>query len=190
MKHKKFALLLSIFSILAGLSAFYLHFLPPVHKAKKKYRYAILLGCPAHDDGTMSRSQLARCTLAINTWIHYDTLVITGGAVKNEYPEAEVMATYIRKNSLVPVICETRARNTWENLANVREMIGDQPVLLLTSELHAARASAMARQFFPEVAVLTYTDIKPKHIFKEFGSQAKYIQLELQKHRKKQTGID
>lgn len=176
--------MLALTALCASLAAasFYLHYLPPVHKPKKKYRYAILLGCPAHDDGTMSRSQIARCKLALDTWIHYDNLIITGGAVKNEYPEAQVMADYIRaRNDLIPVRTETRARNTWENMLNVRDMIGDGPVLLLTSDIHAARAAAMARQIFEDAAVLTYRDRRLKHRLREFYSRALYISLELKK---------
>lgn len=171
-----------ILTALTAALAFYLHFLPPVKKPKKKYQYAILLGCPAHDNGTMSRSQIARCKLALQTWIHYDTLVITGGAVKNGYAEADIMADYIRsRNPLIDVRTETRARNTWENMHNVRDMIGDQPVLLLTSSLHGVRAAAMARQIFPDAVVLSYRDWRLKHHLREAVSRATYIGIELKK---------
>lgn len=63
----------------------YIHlFLPLYPKRKKHYTYALLLGCPAHDDGTMSSSQIKRCDLAIKAYQQnlYDTLIISGSNVK------------------------------------------------------------------------------------------------------------
>ena len=64
-------------------------FIPRIPKRQKEiYPYAILLGCPCHDDGSLSTSQVERCELAIRSKDLYSTLIITGGAVKNEYYEA------------------------------------------------------------------------------------------------------
>ena len=85
--------------ILIFLVCIYIYFFPCIPKRKKHYTYALLLGCPAHDDGTMSSSQIKRCNLAIDMYKKglYGTLIISGSNVKNEYVEAEVMNTYIRK---------------------------------------------------------------------------------------------
>ena len=90
----------------------YIYFFPFIPKQKKHYTYALLLGCPAHDDGTMSSSQIKRCNLAIDMYKKglYGTLIISGSNVKNEYVEAEVMNTYIRKRVEIPTILETHAR--------------------------------------------------------------------------------
>ncbi len=129
----------------------------------------------------MSRSQVERCRLAMAAWSSYRTLVITGGAVKNKWPEAQTMAAYIRTRCPIPVVIEDKSRTTWENLKNTREIIGDVPVLLLTSSLHAPRAQAMARHFFSDVAVQTYRENRLKHVLRELVSRKIYIVMELKK---------
>lgn len=170
--------LLGLTALAAGL---YLWLLPPVKKPRKQYPFAILLGCPCRKDGSMSRSQVERCRLAMAAWSSYRTLVITGGAVKNKWPEAQTMAAYIRTRCPIPVVIEDKSRTTWENLKNTREIIGNVPVLLLTSSLHAPRAQAMARHFFSDVAVQTYRENRLKHVLRELVSRKIYMVMELKK---------
>ncbi|OLU46281.1 YdcF family protein [Faecalibaculum rodentium] len=176
--HPVLTWLLGLTALAAGL---YLWLLPPVKKPRKQYPFAILLGCPCRKDGSMSRSQVERCRLAMAAWSSYRTLVITGGAVKNKWPEAQTMAAYIRTRCPIPVVIEDKSRTTWENLKNTREIIGDVPVLLLTSSLHAPRAQAMARHFFSDVAVQTYRENRLKHVLRELVSRKIYIVMELKK---------
>lgn len=159
---------------------------PEKEKAEqKKWPWALLLGCPAHDDGTMPTSQIRRCNLAIKAWEDglYENLIISGGKVRNSYGEAETMAAFIRANggADIPILMETHARNTWENIKNTRLLIGDQPILILTSSLHARRTAAMARHSFSDFALVTYPDYKPKHILREIFSRLLYIRLEIKK---------
>ena len=176
--HPVLTWLLGLTALAAGL---YLWLLPPVKKPRKQYPFAILLGCPCRKDGSMSRSQVERCRLAMAAWSSYRTLVITGGAVKNKWPEAQTMAAYIRTRCPIPVVIEDKSRTTWENLKNTREIIGDVPVLLLTSSLHARRAQAMARHFFSDVAVQTYRENRLKHVLRELVSRKIYMVMELKK---------
>ena len=176
--HPVLTWLLGLTALAAGL---YLWLLPPVKKPRKQYPFAILLGCPCRKDGSMSRSQVERCRLAMAAWSSYRTLVITGGAVKNKWPEAQTMAAYIRTRCPIPVVIEDKSRTTWENLKNTREIIGDVPVLLLTSSLHAPRAQAMARHFFSDVAVQTYRENRLKHVLRELLSRKIYMVMELKK---------
>lgn len=176
--HPVLTWLLGLTALAAGL---YLWLLPPVKKPRKQYPFAILLGCPCRKDGSMSRSQVERCRLAMAAWSSYRTLVITGGAVKNKWPEAQTMAAYIRPRCPIPVVIEDKSRTTWENLKNTREIIGDVPVLLLTSSLHAPRAQAMARHFFSDVAVETYRENRLKHVLRELVSRKIYMVMELKK---------
>jgi len=176
--HPVLTWLLGLTALAAGL---YLWLLPPVKKPRKQYHFAILLGCPCRKDGSMSRSQVERCRLAMAAWSSYRTLVITGGAVKNKWPEAQTMAAYIRTRCPIPVVIEDKSRTTWENLKNTREIIGDVPVLLLTSSLHAPRAQAMARHFFSDVAVKTYRENRLKHVVRELVSRKIYMVMELKK---------
>ncbi|MEY8469031.1 YdcF family protein [Faecalibaculum rodentium] len=176
--HPVLTWLLGLTALAVGL---YLWLLPPVKKPRKQYPFAILLGCPCRKDGSMSRAQVERCRLAMAAWSSYRTLVITGGAVKNKWPEAQTMAAYIRTRCPIPVVIEDKSRTTWENLKNTREIIGDVPVLLLTSSLHAPRAQAMARHFFSDVAVQTYRENRLKHVLRELVSRKIYIVMELKK---------
>lgn len=128
--------------ILILLVCIYIYFFPFIPKQKKHYTYALLLGCPAHDDGTMSSSQIKRCNLAIDMYKKglYGTLIISGSNVKNEYVEAEVMNTYIRKRVEIPTILETHARNTFENFKLSKKYIQEQDVLILASQTHAKKS--------------------------------------------------
>lgn len=185
MSANAFLWLLLLFLLLGLLVAFrvYRAYIPPVQPARLHYPYALLLGCPSHDDGTMSTSQRLRCETALEAWRQgrFDTLVISGSNVKNEYVEAREMAKWIEAAAPVPLILETKARNTYENLKYAKERIGDVPLLIITSSLHAPRADAMARDFFTDHSVCTYPDHKPRHILREIASRWIFISIERQK---------
>lgn len=169
--------------ILIILICIYIYFFPFIPKRKKHYTYALLLGCPAHDDGTMSSSQIKRCDLAIKMYQKklYDTLIISGSNVKNEYVEAKVMHDYIQNKIDIPTILETKARNTFENFKLSKEYIQNQDVLILTSQTHAKRACAIAKQFFSDYGCAWFKDLKPKHIIREIVSRILYIKIEILK---------
>ena len=147
----------------------YLHYFPAIPRRKEKYPYALLLGCPSHNDGSYATSQIRRCELAIEAYKkgYFDTLIISGGAVKNEYV----------------IVCETKARNTWENFQFTKEKIGDVPVLILSSGTHIRRACAIGKSFFKEYSGLWYPDHKPKHILREIASRCIYISIEYKKKK-------
>ena len=169
--------------ILIILICIYIYFFPFIPKRKKHYAYALLLGCPAHDDGTMSSSQIKRCNLAIQMYEQnlYDTLIISGSNVKNEYIEAQVMHDYIQNKVNIPTILETKARNTFENFKYSKEIIQNQDVLILTSQTHAKRACAIGKQFFLDYGCAWFKDLKPKHILREIVSRILYIKIEILK---------
>ena len=162
----------------------YCYFLPPIPKIKEhKYPYALLLGCPNHDDGSMATSQIKRCDLAIEAYKKglFKTLIISGGAVKNKYCESKEMEKYIQSKINIPTICETKARNTYENFQNTFHITQDVPLLILTGSLHAKRSCAIARQFYSDYSVYTYPDHKFRHIIREIASRYIYIKIEAQK---------
>lgn len=174
---------LSIGALGLASACIYLYYFHPAKKTNKPIKYALLLGCPSHDDGSYSSSQIKRCQLAIDEYQkgHYDVLIISGSNVKNQYIEAEEMARYIHKLSNIPILLETKAKNTYENLKNTKEMIGDVPLLILTSSLHGQRALAIAREFFSDAHTATYPDRKLKHIWREILSRIVFIQIEMKK---------
>ena len=169
--------------ILIILACIYIYFFPFIPKRKKHYTYALLLGCPAHDDGTMSSSQIKRCNLAIQMYEQnlYDTLIISGSNVKNEYVEAQVMHDYIQNKVNIPIVLETNARNTFENFKYSKEIIQNEDVIILTSQTHAKRACAIAKQFFSDYGCMWFKDLKPKHIAREIVSRILYIKIEFLK---------
>lgn len=173
--------LVILICILIGI---YYYFLPPIPSLKKqKYPYALLLGCPSHDDGSMATSQIKRCELAIEAYQKnlFDTLVISGGAVKNQYTESKEMAKFIQQKSSMPIICETQARNTYENFKNSSRITQDVPILILTGSLHAKRSCAIAKEFYSNYSAYTYPDHKLRHIIREIVSRYIYIKIELLK---------
>ena len=173
---------ISLCIVFLGILGIHDAFIPRIPKIKqKKYPYAILLGCPCHDDGSLSTSQKERCELAIRNKDLYSTLIITGGAVKNQYYEAIEMKKYIEQKADIPILTETQARNTFANFTNVKKMTGDVPVLVLTSSLHARRSCAIAKQFYHEYSACTYPHYKLSHIFREIVSRFIYIRIEIQK---------
>ena len=124
----------------------------------------------------MSSSQIKRCDLAIKAYQQnlYDTLIISGSNVKNEFIEAKVMHAYIQNKMDIPTILETNARNTFENFKFSKDII-------LTSQTHAKRACAIARQFFSDYGCMWFKDLKPKHITREIVSRILYIKIEFLK---------
>ena len=111
----------------------------------------------------------------------YDTLIISGSNVKNEYIEAQVMHDYIQNKVNIPTILETKARNTFENFKFSKEIIQNQDVLILTSQTHAKRACAIGKQFFLDYGCAWFKDRKPKHILREIVSRILYIKIEILK---------
>ena len=103
------------------------------------------------------------------------------GVVKNEYVEAEQMKKYILERMEMPIITETRARNSFENFTYAKEIIQDGSVLILSSDTHIRRACAIARQFFKDYSALGYPHHKWKHIYREAISRFVYIKIEILK---------
>ena len=161
----------------------YEYYFPPIPRPKGVYPYALLLGCPTHADGSLCTSAKKRCQRAIQAYQdhQFETLVITGGAVKNQYTESIAMKNYILAQCSMPIICETRSKNTWENMVYSKEIIQNQPVLIITSGTHARRACAIAKQHFHQYSAVWYPEHRPKHIFREMVSRLLYIKIELQK---------
>lgn len=169
--------------LLLGMVLIYRHYFPPIPKRKDHYDVALCLGCPSFDDGRMRSSQIKRCDLAIEAYRNhlYDTLVIAGGAAKNQYVESLEMKKYIDAKIDIPIQCETRSTNTFDNFAFSKELIQDRSVLILTSGTHARRACTIAKQFFTDYSALWYPEHRFRHIFREFISRWIYILIELRK---------
>lgn len=169
--------------IVMGATLLYTHYFPAIPKRKDHYDVGLLLGCPSFDDGTMRSSQIKRCDLAIQCYRDhlFDSLVISGGAAKNQYTESLEMKQYIDEKLDMPIQCETRSTNTFDNFRFSKEIIGDRSVLVLTSGTHARRACAIAKQFFQDYSACWYPEHRFRHIFREFVSRWVYIIIEIRK---------
>ncbi len=170
----------------AGLLALYEHYLPPFDRAGKTdhTKYGLLLGCPNRKDGRISQSQKKRAAAAVEAWRSglFETLIISGGAAHSKQVEAEVLEQLVhQQESDLPVLLETEAKTTWQNLQFTKEMIGDQPLIIITSGLHCRRAAAMARQFFSSFEMVPAFDPQMKLFLREIPSRALYIKIELEK---------
>ena len=68
-----------------------------------------------------------------------------------------------------------------KNIKFSKDIIQKQDVLILTSQTHAKRACAIARQFFSDYGCMWFKDLKPKHIAREIVSRILYIKIEFLK---------
>jgi uncharacterized SAM-binding protein YcdF (DUF218 family) len=80
-------------------------------------------------------------------------IIVSGGSLLNQPPEmatseAEAMRRFLLDLGVPDgaIVSEGGSRNTIENIRNVRRMVGDAPVALVTSAFHMPRAMRIARQ--------------------------------------------
>ena len=105
----------------------------------------LVLGYASRADGTPSAIQRARVAggaahLGANGC---DRLVLSGGAVANEFVEAEAMARVAGELGVPKerIALEPRAASTWENVAYSLPLLADRDAILVVSEpFHARRA--------------------------------------------------
>ena len=82
------------------------------------------------------------------------TLVISGGKVGSHVSEAEAGRAYVLSQGLAPVdriLLEDCATSTRENAALTRALIGDVPVLIVTTDWHVPRARRVFLRSFTRV---------------------------------------
>ncbi len=120
-------------------------------KLKNHFDAMLILGCPTKDDGTLSPAQNKRLAAAITHLNRHSIsfIIISGAAVKNADVEAEVMKAALQKKGvIVPILLETKARNTYQNFLYTKEQFGDLNLLVITGSSHRRRAYFFARKFF------------------------------------------
>jgi DUF218 domain len=82
--------------------------------------------------------------------------VFSGGAVRSEIPEGQMMADYAIRELGVPernVVVEDQSRSTVENIANSLPLLVNSPAVKIASNtLHARRARQILREHSPETA--------------------------------------
>ncbi|WP_425303055.1 YdcF family protein [Nocardia wallacei] len=106
----------------------------------------VVLGYPAKHDGSTHPLQRWRCRIAARSLDPRaeGTLVFTGGAVRRDWSEAEVMARWTRDTFGIRadrIRTETKAENTWQNIEFTTPLIEHADRVKIASDpMHAARA--------------------------------------------------
>lgn len=76
-------------------------------------------------------------------------VVATGGRrSKDRFSEGEVGCDYLARLGVpkTALLCETTSASTWENLANIRPVVGSSLVVIVTDEPHLPRALLIAEK--------------------------------------------
>ena len=81
-------------------------------------------------------------------------LVLSGGPVGSEVPEARVMEAYVRELGYTGwVVVEENSRSTWENIANVVPLVESADTIKLISQpAHGFKARVYLRRQRPDLA--------------------------------------
>jgi uncharacterized SAM-binding protein YcdF (DUF218 family) len=92
-------------------------------------------------------------------------LITSGGIVREgEKPVAATMAEFLQQMGVPPaeLIVEGQSRNTYENLVEVRKLVGSSPFILVTQACDLRRAMAVARklQMHPVAAPACHKELQ------------------------------
>lgn len=126
-----------------------------IHKPNKNLSkpidYLLVLGYPCKNDGTLSSKQQDRLTTC-SCYIKQTGckhIIISGGAVQNQFIEAEAMAQTLSEQWNDCIIeKETMAKNTFQNFQYTKQQYGKEHILVITSAAHARRAYFFAKKFY------------------------------------------
>lgn len=115
---------------------------------------AIVLGCPAEDDGTASLCELCRIKSAVRAYREGRAarLLFSGGAAHSHHVEADVMADLANRNGVPEskILREGRAMTTWQNLRFAKKLLEDhalETVLIISTSDHLPRAHRIASYY-------------------------------------------
>jgi len=117
----------------------------------------LVLGSPSTPEGDLHPLQQWRTDIAVRS-LHGPRarLVFSGGAPEGARSEAAVMAEYAHDVLGVPrarIALETRARSTWENVANSLPLLeGAGTVRIASAPTHAARGRRYLARMRPDLA--------------------------------------
>lgn len=81
-------------------------------------------------------------------------LVLSGGPVGSDVPEARILAAYARERGWRgPVVLEEASRSTWENITLTAPLVEHHDVIKLVSQpAHALKARVYLRRHRPDLA--------------------------------------
>lgn len=157
------------------------------------YDVCIVLGCPAREDGKVSRMQRSRMNKAIQLYkqgnVH--TLLISGAGVRNNFVEADIMADYAIKKGIPSsaILLEKKALNTYDNLLLASQLCKEHHlyrVVVVTSCFHIRRSNFFVKKFFQGYAMCpTDEKEKAKHYLAEYVRMWNTLRIEYQINHKK-----
>ena len=133
-----------------------------IEQRYKKYDCAIICGYPANIDGEPSTIMKSRVEMGVTLYKKdkIKFLILSGGAVKNEYQEAKIMASYaislgVKKED---ILIEGQSRSTYHNLMYSRDIMqinGLKNALVVTNSWHLRKADHYARKFKLDYAMVS-----------------------------------
>ncbi len=116
----------------------------------------VVLGYPAKADGSTHPLQRWRCRIAARSATSGALIVFTGGATRDSWVEAEVMASYARDVLGIPagtIRTETHAESTWQNIEFTIPLIEHADrIAIVSGPMHAARGRRYLYQQRPDLA--------------------------------------
>lgn len=130
---------------------------------------AIVCGYPANDDGTISEILKSRIEKAIELYhqkqVRY--IIVSGGAVHNQYSEAITMKDYAIKQGVSEdkIIIEDKARSTYHNMMYASELMQQYHLdtcYVVTNNWHMIKAKYYAKKFHLNFEPKACA--KPKHM--------------------------
>jgi uncharacterized SAM-binding protein YcdF (DUF218 family) len=120
---------------------------PSGNTNRDRFDAIVVLGTPANADGNPTPEMLARVTEAVREYERgiAPRIIFTGGAVRNRFTEAQVMARTAEAQGIpeAAVLVEPQARNTAENVcysARLMKANGWRSVEVISSAAHLPRA--------------------------------------------------
>ena len=97
--------------------------------------------------GQISQEELTRLVegIGLHRRLPGSRLVLTGGAIHDPVPEAQMMANVAGFLGVAPdeMILDTRSEDTKDEAVDVRRIVGEKPFILVTSAEHMPRAMAL-----------------------------------------------
>jgi uncharacterized SAM-binding protein YcdF (DUF218 family) len=133
---------------LAGWAALARAFAPQANSHLSRFEAIIVLGYPADSDGNPTPEQLARVTEGVNEYMRgaAPRLILTGGAVRNRFVEAQVMARVAQSEGIPPsaILIEPNARDTLQNACYATRILrshGWHSAEIVSSAYHLPRTA-------------------------------------------------
>jgi uncharacterized SAM-binding protein YcdF (DUF218 family) len=121
---------------------------PSSNSSLTRFDAIIVLGSPADNDGNPTPEQLARVTEGVREYEQgvAPRLILTGGAVRNHFVEARLMARTAEAQGIPAsaILVEPEARNTMENACYATRIMkahGWQSAEVVSSAYHLPRAA-------------------------------------------------